>query len=74
MFYADVRAAVRFELNANLIEWVYQDLSPGKSLSERVIETVARRVELKCFSMLGRGVPFDLYAIILEEVQKPHHA
>ncbi len=74
MFYADVRAAVRFELNANLIEWVFQEFQPDKSLSERVIEAVARRVENKCYSMLGRGQPFDLYAIILEEVQKPHHA
>ncbi len=83
MFYNDIRCAFRFEINANLVQCLFEEFfcdeeEPYEPSSE-IIREITHRCEDRIFRLIQNGTEFNLYKIIGEEISctalaKPKHA
>ena len=70
MFFSDIRLACKFEINANLIQYVQEGFEEFRELCDTDIREISQAVESEIYLCISFGKPFDMFHIIAENLRK----
>jgi hypothetical protein len=68
MFFADVRNACKFEINANIVSWLYSERYENSELSAETERHIAYAAEDEICRLISQGEPFNLFEILWRHI------